>query len=39
VVSPVHQDPFWDNLLKPVVSLAESIPLRAIARRLERHDT
>jgi hypothetical protein len=27
VVSPVHQDPFWDNLLKPVVSLAESIPL------------
>ncbi|MFF1745228.1 hypothetical protein [Streptomyces mirabilis] len=36
VVSPDDQDPFWDNLLKPMLSLAESIPY-AIARWLDRH--
>ncbi|MGP4091024.1 hypothetical protein [Streptomyces sp. KR55] len=37
VVSPDDQDPFWDNLLKPMLSLAESVPY-AIARWLDRQD-
>lgn len=35
VISPANQDPFWDDLLEPVLSLAESIPY-AIARWLDR---
>ncbi|MFJ9008886.1 hypothetical protein [Streptomyces canus] len=37
VVSPADQDPFWDNLLEPMLSLAESVPY-AIARWLDRQD-
>ncbi|MGW2523947.1 hypothetical protein ACWC09_44590 [Streptomyces sp. NPDC001617] len=35
VVSPDDQDPFWDDLLKSMLSLAESVPY-AIARWLDR---